>query len=182
MSVSRAAAIGLCLLLPIFAAPAQTPEPAEYWTGEVNSPVTATIRGGKVIHVQELAALLKGGRAVVVDVSNAPRRPENMAPGAPWLPLPHQAIPGSIWIPGAGLGEIPPAVDTFFRQRLAAETGEDLSHPIVIYCHERCWLSWNAAKRAISYGYTDVCWLPDGVEGWHAAGLSTSAIEPEAVP
>jgi len=105
-----------------------------------------------------------------------------MAPGAPWLPLPHRAIPGSVWIPGAGLGEIPPAVDNFFRQRLSAATGGDLSRRLVIYCHEKCWLSWNAAKRAISYGYRNVYWFSEGVEGWKAAGFPTAVVEPEAAP
>jgi len=35
----------------------------------------------------------------------------------------------------------------------------------VNYCHRNCWLSWNAAKRAISYGYRNVFWFPDGMEG-----------------
>jgi PQQ-dependent catabolism-associated CXXCW motif protein len=48
----------------------------------------------------------------------------------------------------------------------------------VIYCHRNCWLSWNAAKRAISYGYRNVYWFPDGMEGWRAAGLPTASAEP----
>ncbi|MGH8209820.1 MAG: MBL fold metallo-hydrolase [Steroidobacteraceae bacterium] len=108
------------------------------------------------------------------------RRPENLAAGAPWLPLPHRAIPGSLWIPGVGLGEIPPAVDGFFRQRLAAATGGSLTRRLVIYCHKTCWLSWNAAKRAISYGYRNVYWFRDGIEGWKAAGYPTAIIEPQS--
>jgi len=168
---------------PITTPTPPAPEPSGYWTGPINSAVPATLNGGKVIHdARRLRALLKRGETLVVDVSNAPRRPENMAPGAPWLPLPHRAIPGSVWIPGAGLGEIPPAVDNFFRQRLSAATGGDLSRRLVIYCHEKCWLSWNAAKRAISYGYRNVYWFSEGVEGWKAAGFPTAVVEPEAAP
>jgi PQQ-dependent catabolism-associated CXXCW motif protein len=159
------------------------PEPSAYWTGPINSPVPLTISGGKVIHdAHRLRALLRHAGAVVVDVSNAPRRPENLAPGAPWLPLPHRAIPGSWWIPGVGLGEIPPTVDGFFRQRLATATGGNLKRRLVIYCHETCWLSWNAAKRAISYGYGSVYWYRDGIEGWKAAGYPTAVIEPQVAP
>jgi PQQ-dependent catabolism-associated CXXCW motif protein len=159
------------------------PEPSDYWTGPINSPVPVTLSGGVPISdVHRLQALQKDKNTVLIDVSNAPRRPDNMAPGAPWLPLPHQAIPGSLWIPGVGLGEVPPAVGDFFRAQLAAATDNDPARPIVIYCHQACWLSWNAAKRAISYGYRHVYWYRDGIEGWKAAHLPTAAIEPRAAP
>jgi PQQ-dependent catabolism-associated CXXCW motif protein len=159
------------------------PEPSGYWTGPVNSPVPLTLSGGTVISkAHQLRALLSQGGVILIDVSNAPRRPENLAPGAPWLPVPHRAIPGSLWIPDVGLGEVPVSVDDFFRQRLADATGNHLSRPVVIYCHRECWLSWNAAKRAISYGYRNVYWYRDGVEGWKAAGYRTAVIEPQVAP
>ena len=158
-------------------------EPAGYWTGPVNAPVPLTITGGTVIrNAHELRALMKRVSPIVVDVSNAPRRPESLAPGAPWLPLPHRAIPGSLWIADVGLGEIPVSVDDFFRQRLAQATDDHLARPLVIYCHRTCWLSWNAAKRAISYGYRDVYWFRDGIEGWKAAGYRTAVIKPQVAP
>ncbi len=159
------------------------PEPDGYWTGPINSAVPLTVRGGRVIHdAHELKAMLKHQGTVIVDVSNSPRRPDNMAPGAPWMPVPHRAIPGSLWIPGAGLGEIPPATDQFFKQSLAAATSGDLTRRVIIYCHETCWLSWNAAKRAVSYGYRHVYWYRQGIEGWKAAGFPTEVIEPKVAP
>ncbi len=125
-----------------------------------------------------MSALIKAGKAVIVDVSNAPRRPDNLAPGAPWMPTPHPGIPGALWIPGAGLGVVPAAIDDSFRAYLAKSTGGDLSRPLVIYCHQRCWLSWNAAKRAIGYGYRNVAWFPQGIEGWRARGFSTAELTP----
>lgn len=151
-------------------------EPAGYWTGPINSAVPATLTGGRVIHARELTDLLKRSPAVVVDVSNAPKRPEEMSADAPWLPLPHEAIPGSTWIPGAGMGEIPADIDAYFREHLSRRTQRNHDHPVVIYCHEKCWLSWNAAKRAISYGYRRVYWFPEGIEGWRAAGLKTEVV------
>ena len=159
------------------------PEPSGYWTGPINSPVPVTLSGGVVItDVHRLQGLQKDKNAVVIDVSNAPLRPDNLAPGAPWLPLPHQAIPGSLWIPGVGLGEVTPATGDFFRAQLAAATDNDPARSIVIYCHQSCWLSWNAAKRAISYGYLHVYWYRAGIEGWKAAHLPTAAIEPRVAP
>ena len=158
-------------------------EPAGYWTGAVNSPVPASLHGGKVVHVQALSKLvLAGSNLVIVDVSNVPVKPDNLAAGADWDPPLHRGIPGAQWIPGVGMGEVPASVDEFFKQRLAALTGNDLDRPLVIYCHEKCWLSWNAAKRAISYGYHNVSWFPEGIEGWRATGLATSELHPEATP
>jgi PQQ-dependent catabolism-associated CXXCW motif protein len=153
-------------------------EPAGYWMGPTHGPVAATLSGGTVIHTRKLAALLKAGGVLVVDVSDAPQRPANLAAGALWLPVPHPVISGGIWIPAAGRGAIAPSVDKLFRERLALGTGKDLGHPLVIYCHRNCWLSWNAAKRALSYGYRNVYWFPDGMEGWRAAGLPTTTAEP----
>jgi PQQ-dependent catabolism-associated CXXCW motif protein len=192
MATTRLWALPFVLLAtapPILAAPltaknnVAAAEPAGYWTGPTNSPVPLTLEGGKVIHnARQMRELMNREGPVVVDVSNAPRRPEKLAPGAPWLPLPHRAIPGSLWIPSVGLGEIPVSVDDFFRQRLSTATGDHLGRPLVIYCHRSCWLSWNAAKRAISYGYRNVYWFRDGIEGWKAAGYRTAVVEPQVAP
>ena len=158
-------------------------EPEGFWTGPVNDPVPASIKGGKVIHTKALAALLKkGGPVVIVDVSNAPRRPDNLPAATTWLPVPHKAIPGAMWIAGAGLGEVPVAIDNYYRKRLQEATGNDTDRTLVLYCHERWWLSWNGAKRAIGYGYRNVYWYPDGIEGWRKAKLPIKVIEPEAIP
>lgn len=157
-------------------------EPEGYWSGPINSPVPQTITGGTVIHAQALADLLDEQDPFVIDVSNMPKRPEGMALDAPWLPLPHDAIPGSVWIPEVGLAEVPTQVDEFFRKQLSEATNGDLNRRVVIYCHEACWLSWNAAKRAIRYGYRDVHWFPEGIEGWRAAGFKTEVVKPLLPP
>jgi sulfur-oxidizing protein SoxY len=164
---------------PTATAAATVPEPADFWMGPVNSATPGTLSGGTVIRAPDLAALLKTDRIVVVDVSNSPPRPDKLAPQAVWLPPPHPVIPGSVWLAGVGAGSLDGAAENFYRQRLADATGNDLSRPVVVYCHERCWLSWNAAKRAIRYGYRRVYWFPDGIEGWKAAGFGTAVAQPE---
>jgi len=156
-------------------------EPAGYWTGDVNAPTPTTLQGATVVNAKQVRKLLGTG-AVVIDVSNAPHRPEHLAPGAPWMPAAHPGIPGALWIPGAGMGVVPVSVETYFRAKLTASTGGDLARPIVIYCHSRCWLSWNAAKRAVSYGYRNVSWFPEGIEGWRASGQSTTELKPLQPP
>jgi PQQ-dependent catabolism-associated CXXCW motif protein len=165
----------LLLLLLVFAAARSEDvrEPEGFWSGPINSDVPATITGGRIIHAKELAQLLKQSKPLVIDVSNESKRPPGMPADSPWLPLPQEVIPGSVWLPGAGMADIAPETDALFRRLLSQTTSGDLDHPVVVYCHERCWLSWNAAKRAIGYGYRRVHWFPEGVEGWRAAGNTT---------
>ena len=49
---------------------------------------------------------------------------------------------------------------------------------MVIYCLRDCWMSWNAAKRALSYGYPNVAWYPDGTDGWERASLPVEDTQP----
>jgi PQQ-dependent catabolism-associated CXXCW motif protein len=154
-------------------------EPEGYWGGNVDAPTPATLQGGKVIHVEEVEALLRQGKAVVIDVSNTPRRPAELAPGAPWLPVPHRAIPDALWLPGVGAGALTQEFDDFYRGRLQRATAGNLEAPLIIYCHANCWLSWNAAKRAIGYGYRRVFWFPEGIEGWTAADRQTRVAAPQ---
>ena len=179
--------LALALLAGLSAAatasePAPPPEPDGFWTGAMQGAVPATIAGGTVIGTEDLAALVERGDVVLVDVAPAPRKPEGIAPDAVWLPPPHRSLPGSVWLPDVGLGELPPARDAWFRDRLAALTGGDTDTPLVLFCHPNCWGSWNAAKRAILYGHTGVHWYPDGVEGWQDADLPTVTIEAESLP
>jgi PQQ-dependent catabolism-associated CXXCW motif protein len=157
-------------------------EPEGFWSGPINAPVPATIRGGKVVHTPDIETLREEQNALLVDVSNTPKRPEGMAIDAPWLPLPHETIPGTIWIPDVGMPELSKHMDEFFQAQLIHITDNDLNRALIIYCHERCWLSWNAAKRAIGYGYRNVLWNPEGIEGWRAAGLPTEVAKPRLPP
>jgi len=154
-------------------------EPQGYWEGNVDAPTPATLQGGRVIHVAGVEELLRQGKAVVIDVSNTPRRPTELAPGAPWLPVPHRAIPDALWLPGVGVGAPTRQVDDFYRDRLERATAGNVQAPLIVYCHANCWLSWNAAKRAIGYGYRRVFWFPEGIEGWTAAGRQTKVAAPQ---
>jgi rhodanese-related sulfurtransferase len=44
----------------------------------------------------------------------------------------------------------------------------------VFFCSGvRCWLSYNAALRAVRGGYANVYWYRGGIDAWRAAGLPT---------
>jgi PQQ-dependent catabolism-associated CXXCW motif protein len=171
--------VALALLGLASAASAAPPEPAGYWLGPPQGPVPAGITGGSVIHTDGLPELIRQARPVLVDVVPAPRRPADAVDGMPWLPPPHRAIPGTIWIPGAGWGEIASPMAAYFHDRLEDLTGHDHDRPLVFYCRPNCWMSWNAARRAIVDGYRHVYWYPDGIEGWQEAGLPTAVATPE---
>jgi PQQ-dependent catabolism-associated CXXCW motif protein len=53
-------------------------------------------------------------------------------------------------------------------------TGGNKDVPLVFYClNVYCWMSYNAALRAINLGYTRVLWYRGGIEAWQQADLPT---------
>ena len=180
----RQACLHLVLLLSACTATPDretAPEPDGFWTGPMGGPVPATIAGGTVVDTAELAALIAAEKPVLVDVGPMPHKPDNIAAEA-WVPPPHRTLPGSTWLPGAGAGALAPERDAWYRSWLLKLTGGDQAKPLVVFCHPDCWGSWNAAKRAILYGYTGVHWYGEGIEGWQDAGHETQAILPELPP
>ena len=78
-----------------------------------------------------------------------------------------------------GYGQLPTMTEDYFETGLEKATGNDKAKPVVIYCLKSCWMSWNAAKRAISFGYTSIIWYPDGTDGWSDAGFDLEDRKPE---
>jgi len=39
-------------------------------------------------------------------------------------------------------------------------------------------MSWNAAKRALGFGYETVYWLPEGTDGWALWDYPTERLTP----
>ncbi len=155
-------------------------EPDSYRMDHYREAVPDTVRGGSVVHVAALPALIATAHPVLIDVlpAPAPTPPPEARAGLPRMPLPHKDLPGSIWLPEVGRGALSPQTDAWFRNELAQVTGHDLNKPVVFYCLSKCWMSWNATRRAISYGYTHAIWFPEGADGWLAAGHPTQVIIP----
>ena len=84
----------------------------------------------------------------------------------------HASLPGAIWLPGAGRGQsFTDTLQARFAQTLNALTKGDRKRPLVFFCQgPQCWLSYNAALRAVVLGYEAVYWYRGGVEAWLAAG------------
>ena len=89
-------------------------------------------------------------------------------------------IPGSVWLPDTGYGELAMETENYFRLGLERVTQNDGAKLLVFYCLRDCWMSWNAAKRALALGYKNVAWYPDGTDGTgRPAGLPSQEVKPE---
>ena len=82
-------------------------------------------------------------------------------------------------MPDTGYGELAAPTQRYLEKGLAQATQGDKTKPLVFYCQRDCWMSWNAAKRALALGYADVSWYPDGVDGWAEAGQKLEPRQPE---
>jgi PQQ-dependent catabolism-associated CXXCW motif protein len=155
------------------------PEPEGYRTDNYRAPVPATLAGARVLSTEEAEAIWRSRTGVFIDVLPRPPRPANLPAGTIWRDKPRFNIPGSIWLPDTGYGMLAPATEDYLRNGLARAAGGDKATLLVIYCQADCWMSWNAAKRALSYGYSNVAWYPLGTDGWQRANLPSAESQPE---
>ncbi len=132
------------------------------------APTPRAIPGGQVIRTLELKTMLEAdARALAIDVASGDG---------------HVTLAGSRWLGGAGRGaNFIDALQAQLAERLAQLTGGDKSRPLVFFCvNSQCWLSYNAALRAIALGYTRVYWYRGGIEAWRAAGLPLAPVRAAA--
>jgi PQQ-dependent catabolism-associated CXXCW motif protein len=157
-------------------------EPAEYRADNYRAPVPATLAGARVLATEEAEAIWRAGTGVFIDVLPQPPKPQNLPEGTIWRDKPRLNIPGSVWLPDTGYGRIAPPTEDYLRRGLAHASGGDTTKLLVIYCQADCWMSWNAAKRVLSYGYPNVAWYPEGTDGWQRADLPVEESQPQPRP
>jgi PQQ-dependent catabolism-associated CXXCW motif protein len=177
------AVLGLLCCLAVFAATdgraeGPPPEPTGYRTENYRAPTPATLAGARVISTAETERLWRDLAAVFIDVLPHAPRPANLPAGTIWRDKPRLDIPGSIWLPDTGYGELAPLMRDYLRTNIERATAGDRSRLIVVYCLRNCWMSWNAAKRILSMGYTNVAWYPDGTDGWTDTQLPVAEAQP----
>lgn len=143
------------------------------------APTPDFLPGGMVFDFARVAAAVDDKSHILIDVyaDGIARDPID---GAWVVAKPHQSIPGAVWLPGVGAGRLDAEADAYFRMSLERLTGHDKRRDILIFCLADCWHSWNAARRAVRYGYTGVAWYPLGTDGWTGNGRALSAVEPLA--
>jgi PQQ-dependent catabolism-associated CXXCW motif protein len=167
----------LACLLPS-AALAQVAEPEGYRGEPYGAPVPEELAGATTVHVDEAHRLWEEGEVVFIDVLPREPRPENLPKGTVWRDRPHDGIPGAIWLPNVGYEALSTEEEAYLEEGLRTVTGGDPVRPVLFFCRADCWMSWNAAKRAMAMGYRNVYWFPDGADGWSEAGLPTEPAEP----
>jgi PQQ-dependent catabolism-associated CXXCW motif protein len=175
------------LVVAVLAAPAmaqqQEPfEPEAYRTDNYRAPVPATLSGARVLTTAEAEAIWRARSGAFIDVLPRPPKPKNLPEGTVWRDTPRKNIPGSFWLPDTGYGTLSPATEDYFRRGLARASHGDKAALLVIYCLADCWMSWNAAKRAIADGYRNIAWYPEGTDAWERAKLPTEEAQPEPRP
>lgn len=174
-------AVAAALLLAWPAAQGDTvPEPDGYRLESYRAPVPETLRGATVLDTEAAEALWRAGKAVFVDVLPSPPRPPNLPAGTIWQAPSRDSIPGAAWLPNVGYGALEPQTNQYFRENLDRFVDGDGARSVVFFCLSDCWMSWNAARRAmIEYGYRDVFWYPQGTDGWESAGLPLQRVRAE---
>lgn len=131
---------------------------AQLKAGGLHGPTPNAIPGGRLVTTAELVALLQNPQsgALVFDVLGGP-----------------QVLPNAVpVVPAAQGGSFQDETQRNFGQYLQQVTQGRSDRPMVFYCQGlQCWMSYNAALRAINLGYTNVLWYRGGVEAWQQAGL-----------
>ncbi|MCX8280179.1 PQQ-dependent catabolism-associated CXXCW motif protein [Phyllobacterium sp. 0TCS1.6C] len=163
---------------PALAGSDKAAEPDGYRMEAYRAPVPATLKGAKVVSTEETIDLWKKGETLFVDVLPHDPKPAKLPAGTVWKEKVRSDIPGSIWLANVGYGVLNKEMETYFRNGLEAHLGRNKDRKVLFYCMKDCWMSWNAAKRAVEWGYTAVFWYPLGTDGWIAAGQDTRVNKP----
>ena len=157
------------------------PEPADFRMEDYRSPTPPTLKGATVVTTAQAAALWQNKAALFVDVMPFTPKPANLPKGTIWRDPVRQDIPESLWLANVGYGALPKETEAYLSAALASRAGSKQS-PILFYCMTDCWMSWNAAKRALAMGYPNVAWFPEGTDGWEDALLPLTESHPEPRP
>ena len=126
--------------------------------GAMHGDTPTTIPGGRVIGTQALSASMRIRQNSVYVFHVLGQGP--MLPGAVFAA--QASNPGSF-------GDQTQAQMTQYLQQL---TRGNPNAMLVFYCSgPKCWMSYNAALRAINAGYRNVRWYRGGLQAWRMAGL-----------
>ncbi|UEM23362.1 PQQ-dependent catabolism-associated CXXCW motif protein [Skermanella mucosa] len=156
----------------------EVPLPDGYRLDRYRAPVPSHVPGAATVSLEEAESLHKAGSVLFIDVMKVPRAASPGVSGKWLVAKPHVAIARSTWLPEVGEGRPDPVVEDYFRRNLDRLTAGDKAAGLLFYCVTDCWMSWNAAKRALSWGYTQVYWFRDGIDVWQQFELPTEIVDP----
>ncbi|WP_255482939.1 rhodanese-like domain-containing protein [Marinobacterium marinum] len=153
-------------------------DPLFSWEGfriaRYRSPTPDQAEGGQRINTAALQSLQQQSpRPALIDV-----QPVRWQQGVFLTSQPRFNLPGSLWLPNVGLGELDSDWTEYFHRGLEQVANGSKSYPLVFYCTADCWMSWNAVKRASEWGYNRIYWYAEGTDGWQEADLALEKAEP----
>ncbi|MBY4675864.1 rhodanese-like domain-containing protein [Marinobacterium arenosum] len=149
-----------------------------YRQARYRAPTPEQTDGAVTLETSELQQLLAGANPpLLLDV-----RPLSWKAGRFIKQKDYQQLPGSLWLPNVGYGEPEPAWLDYFQRNLQRLRTEQPARALVFYCRADCWMSWNAARRAHQWGYGNLYWYRDGIDGWREAELPLTSVEPVPYP
>ncbi|MGI9418570.1 MAG: PQQ-dependent catabolism-associated CXXCW motif protein [Geminicoccaceae bacterium] len=162
--------------MPALACDVETPD--GYRQGHYRAPTPCDLAGARVVTTEQMRSLVEDQDPVLIDAMPLVRTSETDFTGRWTMPEPRENIPGSVWLPNIGHGSLDDEMTAYFRDNLRQVTAGDRHRPLVFYCFVDCWMSWNAAKRALDFGYRNVIWYPEGTDGWKEAGFTLAPSTP----
>jgi PQQ-dependent catabolism-associated CXXCW motif protein len=154
-------------------------EPETYRLEEYRKPVPATLKGATVLTGEQASALWSSGKAVFIDVYPHAPKPDNLPASTVWREPVHFTIENAKWLANVGYGVLSADTESYFKSHLEKLSGGDKAKPLVFFCLRNCWMSWNSAKRALTYGYTNVNWFSEGTDAWQEIGQPMMEAKPE---
>ncbi len=163
--------LGLCACawftgMPALACEIETPE--DYRLDHYRAPTPCDLPGALVVDALQLEEIIEADDPLLIDAMPLIRTSETDFTGRWTVPEPRENIAGSVWLPNIGQGALDEEMTAYFEDNLRRLTSGDWDRPLVFYCFIDCWMSWNAAKRALEFGYRRVIWYPEGTDGWKA--------------
>jgi PQQ-dependent catabolism-associated CXXCW motif protein len=138
------------------------PPTAQLHAGAMHGPTPTSLPGGRLVTTREIHDMVRRSQG---DRATAPRVFDILGG--------QERLPGALLaLPAAQPGSFDDATQREFGNFLQGVTQGRRDLPMIFYCAStQCWLSYNAALRAVRLGYTNVLWYRGGLEAWKRAGL-----------
>lgn len=176
--------LGLPLALVTTPITAQTPELFDsdgYRSARYRAPIKLDPRPAP--HLALVAALeLDPQRdALFIDVMPVEGGVRDPASGKWRLSQQHQTIPGAQWHPETGRAPVDEDLWLGLQHAITSARAKRPKLPVILFCRSDCWMSWNAARRLALNGVSNVWWLAEGTDGWHAAGRQLITANPVTI-
>ena len=130
------------------------------------APVPQINPGTEVVNTARAYQLYRSGKVKFIDVYPPRGLGADPLDGSWVMSESHENIEGSTWLPEVGRGFLEDGHIDYFERNLQIISGGNKNTFLLFYCSADCWQSWNAARRALLWGYNNIFWYPEGTDGW----------------